>query len=322
MAIHLTLSKDGLVNFYHGLPDHYHLPVINSATSYKAKTNLADIVLQEYTGDKFSFRYYLCKFLSKVKAQIKLPEKGLYCIFLLDGSLRTEMKNFRRSHLRKDQYLYFFAEPTDLLATIDKQTELRVLDFFFSPALIDEFIQEFANEPGFSTFYEKIRISTPLWASHSMKGITEEIIQSTYDEATSRLYFEIKVRELLFQILEKAFSNKATEKPFTPWEKARIHEARKILESHVSSKPPTIKALSKSVALNEYKLKTGFKQLFGSSLFDWILELKMQNAKRQLLETNKPIKSIAADVGYPRTTNFITAFRKRFGITPSSLRKR
>jgi AraC-like DNA-binding protein len=40
-----------------------------------------------------------------------------------------------------------------------------------------------------------------------------------------------------------------------------------------------------------------------------------------LLTTNKPIKDICSSVGYPRITNFITAFRRRFGVTPGSLRR-
>lgn len=79
--------------------------------------------------------------------------------------------------------------------------------------------------------------------------------------------------------------------------------------------------LARQVALNEFKLKTGFRKYFDSGIFEWLMEQKMQQAKKLILNTNKPVKEISAMVGYPRTTNFITAFRRQFGVTPGALRR-
>lgn len=154
-----------------------------------------------------------------------------------------------------------------------------------------------------------------------MKEIINQILNCPYDEATRQFYFDLKVRELLYQLLETAFKTNPSQQYFTPFEIARIHEARDILESYISKKPPSIRSLSRKVALNEYKLKTGFKQYFNASIFDWLIDRKMQHARHLILSTNRPIKDICAMVGYPRTTNFITAFRRRFGMTPGSLRR-
>lgn len=107
----------------------------------------------------------------------------------------------------------------------------------------------------------------------------------------------------------------------TPYEIARIYEAKSILEGYIDKKPPTIRQLSKMVAINEFKLKRGFRKFFNAGIFTWITTEKMYRAKNQLEETNKPIKEIAVLAGYPRTTNFITAFRKQFGITPGAIRR-
>jgi AraC-like DNA-binding protein len=155
-----------------------------------------------------------------------------------------------------------------------------------------------------------------------MKEITSQILNCPFDIATRQFYFDIKVRELLYQILEHAYKRKLTDYSFTPWEVKKLHEAKDILELHISKKPPIIKALAKQVALNQFKLKTGFRQFFNSGIFEWLLEKKMQHAKELVLNTNIPIKAISGMVGYPLTTNFITAFRRRFSVTPGSLRRK
>ena len=95
--------------------------------------------------------------------------------------------------------------------------------------------------------------------------------------------------------------------------------------SKPSEKPEMTKKdttnLAKKVALNELKLKKGFRKYFDSGIFEWLTNRKMEHARMLILTTNKPIKDIASIVGYPLTTNFITAFRRRFGYTPGSLRR-
>ncbi|MBO9619914.1 MAG: helix-turn-helix transcriptional regulator, partial [Niabella sp.] len=74
--------------------------------------------------------------------------------------------------------------------------------------------------------------------------------------------------------------------------------------------------------INELKLKYGFKGYFDSSIYKWLSNYRMLKAKEFLLTTEIAIKEIAALTGFPVTCNFITAFRKHFGVTPGALRKR
>lgn len=154
-----------------------------------------------------------------------------------------------------------------------------------------------------------------------MKEVINQILNCPYGEATRQFYFDLKVRELLYELLETAYKTNPSQQYFTPFEVARIHEAKTILENHLAKKPPSIRALSKLVAINEFKLKNGFKKYFGAGIFEWLLDRKMRYAKELILTTNKPIKEIGAMIGYPRTTNFITAFRRKYGFTPGSLRR-
>lgn len=322
MAIELTLSNGELLEFQPGLPSDYAGPILHGAGALSTKTNIAELVLQELTGEHYSIRFIIGKFLKRVNASGWIHTDGLYSYFMLKNGTRKKFDTIGKLHIRQDQYTCFFTESTDCSAIFEKNNEFRALDFFYSPKLLKELLPFFPE-------LKNVLLSSPGmilpgktgWTLPSMKEITTQILNCPYDEATRQFYFDLKVRELLYQILENAFRRKATAQFFTPWETARIHEARNILENYISKKPPSIRSLSRQVALNEFKLKVGFKQYFNAGIFEWLMEQKMQHAKHLILTTNKPIKDICAMVGYPRTTNFITAFRRRFGMTPGSLRR-
>ncbi|TMI92050.1 MAG: helix-turn-helix domain-containing protein [Bacteroidetes bacterium] len=322
MAIELTLSNGGgQLEFVKGLPTEYNGPVLRGAIAVFAKTNVGQISIQELTGEGYSIRLGVAKFFQNIVATGSINLQGMYSYFMLKNGMRKEFKTIGKIHLRQDQYSCFFTEATPCKAKFEKNTEYRTLDIFYSPQLVEELIPYFPELK--QILIESTSSVLPgkkCWMLPSMSEITVQILNCPYDEATCRFYFDLKVRELLYQMMENTFKRKATDHNFTPWEISRIHEAKKILASYISKKPPSFRFLSRQVALNSLKLKTGFRQHFNMGMFEWLAEQKMQHARDLVLTTNKPIKAIGLSVGYSRSTNFITAFRKRFGKTPRSLR--
>ena len=106
----------------------------------------------------------------------------------------------------------------------------------------------------------------------------------------------------------------------TEKDKRKLIEAKELLASKLDN-PPTIVELSKLVGINEYKLKKGFKELFGTTIFGFIHDSRMSLAKRLLLGTDKSAAEIAYEAGYNSPQYFSNAFKKKFGVTPNSVRK-
>lgn len=322
MSIALTLSHEGLLEFRPGLPAGYAGPIFRGATAFSVKTNLADIVIQEFTAEDYSIRFTIARFFKKVTGSGYITTRGLYSYFMLKNGIRKEIDGIGKLHLRQDQYSCLYTEPTACRAKFERNQEYKAIDIFYSPKLLDELLPFF---PDLKSVVEKegaVLKEKTCWSLPVMKEIASQILNCPFDKSTRRFYFDIKVRELLYQILQNAYKRKLSDQYFTPWETKRIHEARDILETYVSKKPPLIKSLAKQVALNEFKLKAGFRQYFNAGIFEWLLERKMQYARELILNTNLPVKEICILVGYPLTTNFITAFRRRFAVTPGTLRQK
>ena len=84
----------------------------------------------------------------------------------------------------------------------------------------------------------------------------------------------------------------------------------------VEAEPPTLKELSTEIGLSLKKLKEGFKQIYGDTVYSFLFDYKMEHARR-LLESNQfNVNEVGIKVGYSTSSHFIAAFKKKFGTTP------
>jgi len=165
-------------------------------------------------------------------------------------------------------------------------------------------------------------ILSPNWKNNNFKiqQVIQEIINCAYTDELRNLFLLSKSIELL--VLQADLYEQQADNQFIKLErdKRKLIEAKELLTAKLSN-PPTIIELSKLVGINEYKLKKGFKELFGTTIFGYIHASRMSLAKRLLLGTDKSAKEIAYETGYTSPQYFSNAFKKQFGVTPNSVRK-
>ncbi|MBS1488978.1 MAG: helix-turn-helix transcriptional regulator [Bacteroidetes bacterium] len=136
------------------------------------------------------------------------------------------------------------------------------------------------------------------------------------DENARRLYYHGKA----FEILSLYFSEKKPDTescPFLNNEETvrKIKHAKEYLLKNADA-PPGLKELSKMAGLNEYQLKAGFKEIYGNSVYGYLLDHKLDHA-RALLDTHQyQVAEVAYEIGYTNPSHFIAAFKKKFGVTP------
>lgn len=168
---------------------------------------------------------------------------------------------------------------------------------------------------------KKSAILSDQWKPNNFKiqSVINEIINCSYTNELKDLFLLSKSIELL--VLQAELYNKKVETNFikSNIDKQKLFEAKEILSFKIDN-PPTIVELSKLVNLNEYKLKKGFKELFGTTIFGYIHKTRMTLAKRLLLGTEKSAKEVAYETGYSSPQHFSKAFKKEFGKTPNSIR--
>lgn len=99
-----------------------------------------------------------------------------------------------------------------------------------------------------------------------------------------------------------------------------LRAQRLLLENFVT--PPSLEDLAQEVGMSRSGLCTAFRQILGQTVFDYINDLRMQRALALLNQRDSSITQIAYAVGYNHPSSFSVAVQRRFGTTPSELRRR
>lgn len=155
----------------------------------------------------------------------------------------------------------------------------------------------------------------------SMAMIISEMSNCKKQGALKRLFLEGKTLELLMLQVEQFESSGSfrLKSGIQPQDVDKLHHARYLLEQHIDN-PCSLGDLARQVQLNDFKLKKGFKEIFGTTVFGYLRDLRMQQARKMLHDTSKSINDIAGYCGYEYVQHFSTAFKKKFGLSPSKLR--
>lgn len=154
-----------------------------------------------------------------------------------------------------------------------------------------------------------------------MESIITKVRNCTRQGSFHRLCLEIKVQELLLLQLEQYHSmfGKMQPKQFLHNDDIdKIKTACNILKENYNT-PPTIKNLSRMVGINEFKLKKGFKQLFQSTIHEYVIKYRMEKANLLVREQNLQVKEVAMELGYKNPSHFSAAFKKHFGFLPTEM---
>lgn len=215
------------------------------------------------------------------------------------------------------------AGPEDCISTYEKGRQYHAIGISFDPSALQGVAQclecERAVNTGSSTGRELKRYAI----APKVRGILMELVNCDVCGGLKDIYMEAKILELIAVYLNEMVCEKRKgtgDIPLSGEDMAALLRAREILNKTYVN-PFTLSQLSRKVYLNEYKLKSGFKQCYGTTVYGYIMEKRMELA-RVLLEQNRfKISDIAGMVGYENTSHFITAFQKKYGVTPGKYKK-
>ena len=209
----------------------------------------------------------------------------------------------------------------------DKADSIDVLSFSFSPSYLQQFVK--ANKAPETLSDEVISFTHPASFSKMLplcgktRMAIEALLNHTYTDTPANIFVNAQMQILLLYSMDCMLGEKE-EQTFTckflanEDDRNKIIKAREILLEHIGE-PITIKALSRKVAINECYLKKGFKEIFGTTIFDFYQSQRMEHAKYLLYEKGLSVTEVSHLLGYSSISHFSTAFKKQTGIKPCEL---
>ncbi|MCM3290687.1 AraC family transcriptional regulator [Paenibacillus sp. MER 180] len=148
-----------------------------------------------------------------------------------------------------------------------------------------------------------------------------DMLQCDYQGKMKRLYMESKAIEFLALFGEAdEIHDRTVKRNVRRDDIAKLHEAREIVMNNYEQ-PFSIRELSKLVGINEFKLKTGFRELFDTTVFELVRKQRIEKAIWHMEMEHLNVGEAAVAVGYSNVSNFTAAFRKHYGCNPSSFLK-
>ncbi len=151
----------------------------------------------------------------------------------------------------------------------------------------------------------------------SIAVVLSQILQSKVHDSLKTLYIQGKVYELLSLYFNKSEDPSVEQCPFLVDEEnvRKIRKAKEIVLDRMTD-PPSLEELAVEIGLSLKKLKEGFKELYGDTVYAYLIDHKMEEACRMLNSQKYNVNEVGIKLGYSSASHFIAAFKKKYGTTP------
>ncbi|MEZ4855268.1 MAG: AraC family transcriptional regulator [Gelidibacter sp.] len=153
--------------------------------------------------------------------------------------------------------------------------------------------------------------------SPSMAIVLTQLIHYNLNQSIKNLYFKGKAYELLSLYFNRNEDANIEQCPFLVDETnvIKIRKAKDIIISQMAE-PPSLQELADQIGLTLKKLKEGFKQIYGDTVYSFLFDYKMEVARKLLESGEHNVNEVGLKVGYSTASHFIAAFKKNYGTTP------
>jgi AraC family transcriptional regulator len=209
---------------------------------------------------------------------------------------------------------------------VEKVESVDVLSFSFKPSYLTQFTKgkKTANlTDEVLSFSHNSSFSKMLPLCGKTRLTIEALLNHNYTDSLENIFINAQTQILLLYSMDCMIGEKE-EEVFTckflanEADREKIIKSREVLLQHIGE-PLTIRELSRKVAINECYLKKGFKELFGTTIFDFYQSQRMEHAKYLLYDKGLSVTEVSSSLGYSSISHFSTAFKKHTGIKPCEL---
>jgi AraC family transcriptional activator of pyochelin receptor len=281
---------------------------------------MGDLKMKQWLFDGIRFGYSECLFKNPVSFDWRGDMDVVTLYFNLKGRVSMGNKQNRIELGTNQQNMFYDTEATGTM----KADELRLKSFMVQFTK-DAFIRiASGGNDTLRHFADQVAAGKPatlsgsnLYIDASIQNCINAVLTCSFSDSLKRLFFMSKAMELL--VLQAEAHNRMllpqSVYAKTEYDRERIIFARDYMLSHLEM-PPSITELAQLAGLNEFKLKKGYKELFGTTIFGHLAEARLELAQQELQQKEKSITQIAIELGYCSVQHFSRAFKTKYGIAP------
>lgn len=260
---------------------------------------------------------------------VSLDQEALGFVFYASGktqvnvSINNKTKNYNKNTGQASSF-YYSPNDTTITHNISKKTALKKVSLFIPPLKLISIIDanELATTKQLNSFLnpDKPFVEGSSFNLNSdMLLAIQKIMSCQYTGIAHKLFLESQILELLSHYFNNINATKNIKKINSNQDVAKLYHAKELLLSKIDV-PPSLEELAKLTGLNSFKLKSGFKELFGLPVYKYLHNKRMDKAYELLENKDLTVSEVAWYVGYNSLGSFSNSFYKKFGFRPSALK--
>jgi len=319
-----SIHSENAFSFTRNIPatlTRYLLPVSSRVSAIKNER--IELLLQE--SKAWSSKLYHSVYRTTRSTELHVRDEGpfFFMYLALQHDRRVEIDGLGTVLFREGQYNLLYAPRFDMLSVHEKGKEYITMSLQYDRSALEEWSSYF---PPLAGFLEKVAAGQPAilleghrWINREIQDSIHRLTHISLEVPGYRMYFDLMTRTLLFHLLLQAGQQNPAS-PYTHYEIDGIYAAREMIRQNIR-RHFVIRELAQKVGVNEFKLKNGFREIFGNGVYEYLRLERMQEARELLHTPTRSIKEIAAQTGYKSVNSFIKAFKKEFGLTPGEYRR-
>jgi AraC-like DNA-binding protein len=271
--------------------------------------------------ESFHFAHYRFSEPLPFKTKVKASEDLVVMHFCLEGNCGFSADNSKRSITFRNSEHNIISIPKDQKLVFSyTDPELEIVNIYFEKEFLLKYIPK--NHLLADKIADKLLgvvQAINLTISPKMQIVIQDIINCEFEGHLKKLYTQAKIIELLTLQLAQFEEEPAETLPLKQVDVDKMVLVKELIELNLDE-PLSLSYLARYAGTNEQYLKKHFKMMFGSTVFNYILSLRMERAKNMLLEGNHKIADVARVAGYKHPTHFSGAFKKFFGYVPNKIK--
>jgi len=219
------------------------------------------------------------------------------------------------------QSLFEHVDRLDYLPMLDASCDIEVTMLKIGDSMLETLLGEAAVHDMLKALHVR---DVP---SAAVKAVPSHISACLYESMPvhltgmiRKLYTQSKALEYICALASHLNVEKSRIQP----ESVKQKQMQQLFDelSGLQGKVPTIDELARQYGISARVLNEEFRKVYGVSIFSYISDRRLKEAHEALLQTDLPMKNMALNMGYSHVNHFISAFGKKFGYSPGSLRKK
>lgn len=283
------------------------------------------MLLREVQPGLFATGYDL-KYLDDVVLSHSVDSPAIYCGVLLSGEGQPmSVDGHGDVHFEQGKpFLLGVADQTHCESCYLAGDRCSFAGFMLQPGFFDRFSDTLSDE-GIMSLQRLMEGGVSVMSCSYCPKLTElahQALNHDYEGALSDLYLESCMLALVAEAGKLAMQCDEHEPALTLNRKQqeRVRHAREVLDGSIAS-PPLMRDLSQRIGVNPTTLQMEFQQAYGTTVFGYVREQRLQLARAMLRTQDLAVSQIGYRVGFNNAAAFATAYRRRFGYPPSSEKK-